>query len=74
MKKNQQIQGEMRVLVMARLKAASDDLRISIGSADYSKEELLKNVEAGSKLGQEIIKTQIEYLRDMAGGAVYQSE
>ena len=74
MKKNQQIQGEMRALVMARLKAASDDLRISIGSADYSQEELLKNVEAGSKLGQEIIKTQIEYLRDMAEGTIYQSE
>lgn len=74
MKKTQQIQGEMRALVMARLKAASDDLRISIGSADYGKKELLKSVEAGSELGQEIVQAQIEYLRDMAEGAIYQSE
>jgi len=74
MKKNKQVQREMRALVLARLKATSNDLRISIGSAHYSKEELLKSVEKGKKLGQEIIEAQMEYLRDMAEGAIYQSE
>ncbi|KKQ96151.1 MAG: hypothetical protein A3C27_03835 [Candidatus Levybacteria bacterium RIFCSPHIGHO2_02_FULL_39_36] len=63
---------EMQKLVLARLKASSDDLTISIGSTEYTKEEMLKSVEEINDLGKEIIEVQIEYLRDMATGAIYQ--
>lgn len=63
--------GEMQKLVLARLRASSDDLTISIGSTEYTKEEMLKSVEEISDLGKEIIEAQIEYLRDMATGAIY---
>jgi hypothetical protein len=71
---NKKTQKEMRKLVLARLQAASDDLRISIGSTNYNKKQLLKKVQAGDKIGQEIINIQIEYLRDMAKGAIYKNE
>lgn len=63
---------DIKKLVIARIKAASDDLAISIGSKEYTKEAMLKSVEAGDKLGKEIIEMQMEYLRDMAEGAIYQ--
>ena len=63
---------EMQKLVIARLKASSDDLTISVGSTEYTKKEMLESVEEINDLGKEIIKAQIDYLRDMAAGAIYQ--
>ena len=70
---DKETQEDIRKLVTARLKAASDDLMISIGSEEYSKEQLLKSVEEGDEIGQEIIAIQMDYLRDMARGAIYQA-
>lgn len=74
-RKDKRIQDEKKELVLARLratsKATSKDLGISIGSTEYSQEDLIKRVEAGDKIGKEIIDIQMEYLRDMARGAIY---
>lgn len=72
--KDKELQEEMRQLVIARIKAASSDLRISIGSTEYTKKDLLKSLEEGDGIGQEIIDIQMEYLRDMAEGAIYKEE
>ena len=69
---DKELQEDIRKLVIARIKAASDDLSISIGSTEYTKEEILKSIEKGGELGQEIIEIQMEYLRDMATGRIYQ--
>lgn len=66
-------QDDIKKLVLARIMAASDDLRIAIGSTEYTKTEMIKSVEAGDKVGKEIMEIQMEYLRDMAAGAIYQS-
>lgn len=76
-KNNKQIQDEIqediRNLVLARIMAASDDLRIAIGSTEYTKTEMIENVKAGNEVGKEIMEIQMEYLRDMASGAIYKS-
>lgn len=69
---DKEIHEDIKKLVIARIKASSDELRISLGSHEYTKEEILKNVEEGSGLGREFIDIQMEYLRDMAEGAIYQ--
>lgn len=69
---DKETQEDIKKLVIARIKAASDDLAVSIGSKEYTKEQMLKSVETGNKLGQEIIKIQMEFLRDMAKGVIYQ--
>lgn len=72
--KDKQIQEDIKKLVLARIKAASDELSISIGSTEYTKEEMLKSVEKENEVGKEIIEIQMEYLRDMASGAIYQEQ
>lgn len=62
---------DMQKLVLARLRASSDDLTISIGSKEYNKQDMLESVEEINDLGKEIIEAQIDYLRDMASGAIY---
>ncbi len=71
--KNSEISDDIRNLVLARIMASSDDLRVAIGSTEYTKNEILDNVKAENKIGKEIIEIQMEYLRDMASGAIYQA-
>ncbi|MFH1601699.1 MAG: hypothetical protein ABIB61_01955 [Candidatus Shapirobacteria bacterium] len=71
---NKRVEEEVRELIIERIKAASGDLGISIGSDEYTKEEILESVEEGSEIGQEIMDAQMEYLRDMAEGKIYKDE
>lgn len=66
---------DIRQLVIARLKASSSGLKISIGGeGTFSKEDLIKSVEVGNDIGQKVIAIQMEYLRDLASGKIYQDE
>jgi len=69
---SKKIPEDIKKLVMARILASSGDLGVSIGSKGYTKKEMLKSVERGDEIGQEIVNIHMEYLRDMAKGAIYQ--
>lgn len=72
MTKDKGLQEDIRTLTLERIKASSGDLRLSIGAEDYTKTELLESVRRNDEVGQEVMETQIEYLRDMAEGKIYQ--
>ncbi|MDO8611162.1 MAG: hypothetical protein Q7R95_11605 [bacterium] len=67
------IQEDIKILSIARISAFSDDLGIIIGNKKYTKKEILESIKNGDETGQEVIDTQIEYLRDMASGAIYEN-
>jgi hypothetical protein len=69
-----EIKNDIKRLVIERIKATSDELEISIGSTRYTKEQILDSVEKEDEIGKEIIDIQIEYLRDMAQGALYRNQ
>ena len=69
---DKELREDIKKLVIERIKASSSDLGVVIGSIEYSKEEMLKSVEEENEIGKEIIAIQMEYLRDMASGAIYQ--
>ncbi len=69
---NKKIDEDIKQLVIARLKVTSDNLRISINEREFSKEDLIKRVETEDEIGQEVINIQMEYLRDLATGEIYQ--
>lgn len=55
---------EIRKLVIARLRSLSSGRKISIGSeGEFTKEELIEKVVNKDKIGDKIIKIQLEYLR-----------
>lgn len=68
---NQTIKEDIRQLVLARVRALPKDVKLAIGSNDYTKDELLKNIGKDSEVGREVIAIQMEYLRDLASGAIY---
>jgi len=55
---------EVRKLVIARLKVLSPDTIISLGSeGGFSRDELVKDVEEGNKVGEKLAEVQMEWLR-----------
>ena len=71
---NNDLQKYIKELVVARINALSDELEISVGGENITKEEILKSVAEGNELGQEVIEMQLKFLRDMAEGKLYQYE
>ena len=59
-------------IILARVRAYDDDFELSVGSGGtFSKDEIIKNIEKGTDMGQEIIEMQMEYLRDLISGDIY---
>lgn len=71
MKKESAVDEDIRELVIARVRATPKNVRVSIGSQDYTKEQLIENVEENTEVGKEIIEIQMQYLRALASGAIY---
>lgn len=70
---DKKVREEARELVIERIKATSNNLKICIGSqnTEYSRQEILETLKEDSELSKEIIDVQLKYLRDMASGAIY---
>ena len=65
------VQVEIQKLVLARLKATSRDFQLSVGSKDYSTQELIEKVKEGGEIGKQIMEIQMEYLRNLSSGKIY---
>jgi len=65
---------EIKQLVIERLKTLPDDTGLSIGSkGDFNKEELIKRVELGDDVGQKIIEVELNFLRGLKDGILYET-
>ena len=57
---------DIKLLVKKRLAAMSPDISFSIGGyGDFSRDELIQEVEKGSDIGKDIIEMQINFIRQM---------
>ncbi|MEK7496801.1 MAG: hypothetical protein AAB657_02745 [Patescibacteria group bacterium] len=55
---------EIRKLVMARLSVLSKTTMISLGSdGSFTRDELIKSVESGDKIGEKLAEIQLGWLR-----------
>ena len=61
---------EIKQLVLIRLEAMPDTIRVSLGSADQelSKMDLIEHVKNEDALGKKIIAVQLKYLKAMKTG------
>lgn len=60
---------EIKKIVIERLKTLSPGKRISIGSeGQFTKEEMIKHVQKGDRIGQKIMAVQLFYLRSFKRG------
>ena len=66
--------GELKDIVLARIQVMPDTINIAIGNEDLSKKQLLEHVNREDGLGTQIMEMELEYLQDLASGAIYLNE
>lgn len=61
-------EAEKEELVLCRLKTMPTNIRISLGSGrELARNDLIRHVKEGDRLGKLIVETQLDYLRSMKG-------
>ena len=68
---DRKVRDHLRKIVIARLNAIPKDIEISVGSRQYTKEQLLQFVKQHNEIGNQLMEMQLEYLRDLASGKIY---
>jgi hypothetical protein len=65
---------EIKELVIERLKTLPENTGMSIGSrGDFDREEIIAHVERGDDIGKKIIEAELNFLRGLKEGILYES-
>ena len=65
---------EIKQLVIERLKTLPEDTGMSIGSkGDFSRDDLILHVEQGDEIGKKIIEVELNFLRGLKEGILYET-
>ena len=71
MENKESITEEIKKLVIARLEILPENKRISIGNlGEFSRDELIENVNNNTEVGNKIIEIELEFLRAMKKGII----
>lgn len=63
---------ELKKIVIARLEVFPSDKKISIGSiGEFTKQQMIENVEDETAVGEKIVEIQLNYLRSLQEGIFY---
>lgn len=68
------LQKQIKELVIARILTLPEDVSLSVGNEDLKREQLIAHVKKEDEIGKDIIDMQLEFIRDMASGALYESQ
>ena len=66
---------DIKQLVVLRLETMPANVKLSIGShGEFDKDELIKQVNENSEIGNKIIEIELEFLRAMKKGIIEEEE
>lgn len=66
-----ELRESLKRLVLERVSVMPNTLRMAVGSLELTREDLTRHVEDGDEIGQQIIEMNLDFLRDIASGAIY---
>ncbi|MBI5619945.1 hypothetical protein HY950_03215 [Candidatus Gottesmanbacteria bacterium] len=69
-----ELQQQIKELVIARILTLPEDVSLSVGDEDLKREQLVEHVQKEDKIGKDIVDMQMEFIRDMASGALYENQ
>lgn len=64
---------QIKELVIARIRTLPEDVALSVGGEELRRDQLIEHVQEGDDVGKEFIDMQMEFLQDMANGALYEN-
>lgn len=65
---------KLKQIVLARLNVMPDDVSVSMGDRNVGKEELVQHVQSEDEIGKQMMEMDLEFLQDLASGAIYGNE
>jgi hypothetical protein len=65
---------EIKKIALARAKLMPENLNMAIGGSRLNKLAVIKHIEQEDEIGQTIMRLELEYLKDLVSGAIYQNE
>ena len=68
---NEQQRQQLKQIALARARLMPDDLNISIGGTNLAKQELIEHIEQEDKIGEQLMLVDLNFLRDLASGSLY---
>lgn len=71
---NDQTLKKLKELVLARLTVMPQDISISIGDKNLDKKALTEHVQSEDEIGKQMMEMELEFLQDLASGAIYGHE
>ncbi len=71
---NESQKEELKKIALARVQVIPKDLNVSVGSESMNKSELIKHINKEDQIGESLMLTELEFLRDLASGAIYANE
>ena len=67
-----ELKGQLKKLVLERVNAMPENLRVAVGSfSRLTKNDLADHVREEDEIGKQVIEMELDFLRDLASGAVY---
>jgi len=66
-----ELKDKLRTLVLERVGVMPDDMFIYIGGTQLNKQQMLDHVREGDKVGQQVMETELDYLRALTSGSIY---
>jgi hypothetical protein len=65
---------DLKQIVLARMGAMPDTVSMAIGSEEFAKGDLIAHINKQDDLGTQVMEMELEFLQDLASGAIYQNE
>lgn len=63
---------QLKALVLERISVMPSTINIVIGTTEVDKQDIIGHVEAEDDIGKQMMEMELDYLRDLVSGAIYQ--
>lgn len=74
LKLTEEEKNKLKELVLARLTVMPQEISISIGDKNLDKKALTEHVKSEDEIGKQMMEMDLEFLQDLARGAIYGHE
>jgi hypothetical protein len=74
MSKDEEVNNEIKELVIARLDVMPSNYKLSIGGqGTFTKDELIQEVKKSSIIGNQIVKMELNFIKALASGRIIET-
>lgn len=66
-----ELKQQFKKLILERVSVMPDTLRMAVGSMELTRGDITQHIQDEDEIGKQVMEMELEFLRDLASGAVY---